>query len=131
MVCRGQQVKLLEPVLLHLAQLGDDFIRSTYHTGCANRLGRYEAAFIGLHESAMAVVDLAEAGVLGQTVVLDPLEVALPYVREMKWDQRVVSTLFQPDLVEKMQLASHPRAGFADHSLGGQFFAGPQHAPCG
>jgi hypothetical protein len=117
MVRRGQQVKLLEPVLFHLAQLGDDFVGSAYHTGCANRLGRYEAALIGLHEGAMAVVDLAEAGVLGQAVVLDPLKVSLPYLGEMRRDQRVVSAFFQPDLVEKMQLASHPRAGLDSFGL--------------
>src|SRR5437764_14995078 len=111
MVRGREQVKLLESVLFHLAQLGDDFVGSAYHTGCANRLGRYEAPLIGLHEGAMAVVDLAEAGLLGQAVVLDPLEVALPYIGEMRRDQGVVSALFQPDLVKKMQLARHPRAG--------------------
>src|SRR6202158_6523712 len=98
MVRRRQQLKRLAPALFHLAQLGDDFIGSTDHTGCANRLGRYEAALIGLHEGAMAVVDLAEAGVLRQAVGLDPLKVALPYIREMRGEQSVVFALFLPDL---------------------------------
>src|ERR1700687_3188768 len=128
MVRRRQQVKLLEPVLFHLAQLGDDFIGSTDYTGCANRLGRYEAALIGLHKGAMALVDLAKACVLVQALALDPLKVALPYIGEMRRDQSVVFALFQPDLVEKMQLASHPRTSFVDHTLRVQFLAGAQHA---
>src|SRR5579862_5135302 len=131
MVRRGQQVKLLEAVLLHLAQLGDDFIGSADHTSCPNRLGRYEPTLIWLHEGAMAVVDLAKASALRQAVVLDPLKVALPYIGKMRRNQRVVPALFQPDLIEEMQLASHPRAGFVDYPLGSQFLAGPEHAACG
>src|SRR5689334_18551195 len=112
MVCCAQLVNLLELVPFHLSLVSEDCMGSADHTGCANRLGRYEAALIGLHEGAMAVVDLAEAGVLRQAVGLDPLKVALPYIREMRRDQSVVFALFQPDLVEKMQLASHPRTSF-------------------
>ena len=60
----------------------------------APSLGCYEASLIGLHEGAMAVVDLAEAGVLRQAVVLYPFEVALPYIGEMRRDQGVFSALF-------------------------------------
>src|SRR5690349_14120319 len=63
-------------------------------------------------------MDLAKAGILGQAILLDPVEIALPYVCEMRRYERVFFPLFQPDLIEEMQLACHPRSGLVDDPFG-------------
>ena len=50
----------------------------------ANRFGRDELAFLGLHESPATFVNLPEARALGQTIGADPLQVFVANIAEKR-----------------------------------------------
>src|SRR5260370_1122707 len=79
---RRLDYRLLDTCCFHRADLRNQVFGLAHQAGAANRLGRDEAPLLGLHESAVAFVNLPEARALGQTVGVDAPQVVIPHVAE-------------------------------------------------
>jgi len=76
---------LLDTSRFHRADLRNQVFGLAHQAGAANRLGRDEAPLLGLHESAVAFVNLPEARALRQAVGGNATQVVIPHVAEKGW----------------------------------------------
>src|SRR5713101_5950420 len=123
-----QQADAGRTVALHLRQLMRNLLGRARDAGPENRLGRNENLLARLHVSAMPVVDLPEAFLLGQAEARDVFEVASPVVPEIRGNQLVLFTQIAPNLVSEMQDRRYVRAGLLDYPLVTELFTGVKNA---
>src|SRR5216684_4588335 len=123
-----QQADAGQTVALHLRKLMRNLLGRARDAGPENRLGRNENLLARLHVSAMPVVDLPEAFLLGQAEARDVFEVAPPVVPEIRGNQLVLFTQIAPNLVSEMQDRRYVRAGLLDYPLVTEPFTGAQNA---
>jgi len=115
---------LLETRALHDPQPFDDLVGFADEAGGPNRLGCDEAAFFGLKEGGMAVVNLAETRIFRQAETLYALYIVGPDVGETWRDQLVRLAELVLDFVGEMEKSCDDGASLIDDSLISQLFAG-------